>query len=153
MKTYESVFIAPPDTAPQKLDAFVDKLKSLLSAQGGETVNVDKWGRRRLSYPIDRHREGTYVHWLFKAPAPFLAELDKVYRVSDDVIRHLVCVAVRPSPQRPAAVSSSPDKQESAAATAAVTGAAPAAAASATAAVTPKEVPPHGHAPSTAPAQ
>ncbi|HZQ37927.1 MAG TPA: 30S ribosomal protein S6, partial [Dehalococcoidia bacterium] len=56
----------------------------------GEVTNVDRWGRRRLAYPIQRFTEGTYVVTELTLPAPSVAELDANLRISEDVIRHLI---------------------------------------------------------------
>lgn len=102
MQKYESIFIAPVELAPQKLDDLIEKLKGIISKNGGEFKAVDKWGRRRLAYPINRNREGFYVLMTFEGPGTILGELTQFYRVSDDVIRHLTCKApvFRPVPPR-----------------------------------------------------
>jgi small subunit ribosomal protein S6 len=102
VQKYESIFIAPVELSPQKLDDLIEKLKGIISKNGGEFKAVDKWGRRRLAYPIDRNREGFYVLLTFEGPGPILGELTQFYRVNDDVIRHMTCKApvFRPVPPR-----------------------------------------------------
>ena len=100
MQTYESIFIAPADADPARLDAFIDKIKDIITKPGGEGVSVEKWGRRRLAYPIRRHREGFYTLITFKAPESVPAELTRFYGVSEEVIRQLTCKAPRPNPVR-----------------------------------------------------
>lgn len=99
-ETYESIFISPVELASNKLDDFVEKTKSLITKAGGEIVAIEKWGRRRLAYPIRRHREGFYVFLKFKSPSTVLADLNKFYRVSEEVIRELTVKAVRVRPGR-----------------------------------------------------
>lgn len=98
MQNYETIFVAPADIQPQRLDDFVEKLRGVIAKQGGEITAVDKWGRRRLAYPIKRHREGFYVFLTFKSPTAILAELTQFYRVSEDIIRHLTVKAVDAKP-------------------------------------------------------
>ncbi len=100
MQSYESIFITPADLPTQQLDDFLEKFKSLVTKAGGQITNVDKWGRRRLTYPIKRHREGFYVLVIFQAPPTVLQELTQFYRVTDQVIRHMTCKAVRVRPGR-----------------------------------------------------
>jgi small subunit ribosomal protein S6 len=95
LQTYETIFISPPDLSAQKLDDLVEKIKTMVTRPGGEIVSVEKWGRRRLAYPIRRHPEGFYVFITFKSPPEVLAELTQFYKVTDDVIRQIVCKAVR----------------------------------------------------------
>jgi small subunit ribosomal protein S6 len=59
-------------------------------------VKVAPWGRRRLAYPIDRHREGSYHIVVFEAPAPALAELERGLLITEEVLRHLVTRVERP---------------------------------------------------------
>lgn len=101
LNDYETVFILPPDYSPQRVDEFIEKIKALVTKHGGETTVIDKWGRRRLAYPIKRHREGFYVFLMFKAPGPLLAELTQFFRVNEDVVRHIVCKALKGKPGSP----------------------------------------------------
>jgi small subunit ribosomal protein S6 len=101
LQTYESIFIVPADLPIKRLDDLIEKLKATVAKPGGLVKNVEKWGRRRLAYPIGRHREGFYVLLTFQSPSPVLAELTQLYRVSDDVIRHMTCKAPVPNPVPP----------------------------------------------------
>lgn len=101
MLLYETVFVVPADLSPQKTDEYVEKIKNMITAKGGEVVLVDKWGRRRLSYPIRRHREGFYTFLQFKAPSAFIAELNQFFRVSEEVIRQVICKALKGKPASP----------------------------------------------------
>jgi small subunit ribosomal protein S6 len=98
---YETVFILPADATPQKVDEFIDKVKAVISKGGGETTVLDKWGRRRLAYPVKRHREGFYVFLMFKAPGAVLAELTQLFRVNEDVFRHILCKSPEGKPGSP----------------------------------------------------
>lgn len=102
MQAYESIFIAPADIAPARLEEIIEKIKAIITKPGGEFKAAEKWGRRRLAYPIHRHREGFYVLLTFKAPSTVLAELTQFYKVSDAIVRHITCkaVIVRPVPPR-----------------------------------------------------
>ena len=79
MVHYETVFVLPGDLQPQKVDEYVDKVKSLIEKNGGEITLSDKWGRRRLAYPIERQREGFYTFLQFKAPPTAVAELTQFF--------------------------------------------------------------------------
>ena len=152
MQTYETIFIVPPDLPGPRLDEFIEKIKSLvLSKEGGEIVSIEKWGRRRLSYPIRRQREGFYVFITFKAHPSILAELTKLYRVSEDIIRELTCIAPRPNPviEKPASLTPA----GTAAAATAVPGAAPAVPSATPAAPAPEKEVPHAEPSPVAPAQ
>lgn len=101
MVHYETVFVLPGDLQPQKVDEYVDKVKSLIEKNGGEITLSDKWGRRRLAYPIERQREGFYTFLQFKAPPTAVAELTQFFRVSEEVIRQVVTKALKGKPASP----------------------------------------------------
>ncbi|MBK8576559.1 MAG: 30S ribosomal protein S6 [Elusimicrobia bacterium] len=98
---YETVFLLPGDAQPQKVDDFVEKVKSLIVQKGGEVTLTEKWGRRRLAYPIGRQREGYYTFMQFKSAPSFVAELNQFFRVSEEVIRQLICLALKGKPASP----------------------------------------------------
>jgi small subunit ribosomal protein S6 len=101
MNAYESVFLLPADCTPQRVDEFIEKLKSVITAAGGEITMIDKWGRRRLAYPVKRHREGFYTFLMFNAPGAVLAEITRLFQVNEDVFRHIVCKALVGKPGSP----------------------------------------------------
>lgn len=101
MNAYESVFLLPADSTPQRVDEFIEKFKSVVSKGGGEVTHIDKWGRRRLAYPVKRHREGFYTFVLFNAPGAVLAEVTRFFQVEEEVFRHIVCKALKGKPGSP----------------------------------------------------
>lgn len=98
---YETVFVLPGDLQPQKIDDYVEKVKTLIQQKGGDVTLVDKWGRRRLAYPIGRQREGFYTFIQFNAPPAAIAELTQFFRVSEEVIRQVVTKALKGKPASP----------------------------------------------------
>ena len=68
MRRYELMLVLRPDVADDKSQAVIDRTTRQIVAAGGQIVKVAPWGRRRLAYPIDRHREGSYHIVLFEAP-------------------------------------------------------------------------------------
>jgi small subunit ribosomal protein S6 len=73
-------------------EAAVNKFTGLIEKNGGELVKVDKWGKRRLAYPINKRNEGYYVLVNFKAEPAVSHEVERVLRITDEVIRHMVIV-------------------------------------------------------------
>jgi small subunit ribosomal protein S6 len=88
-RPYESMFICPSETSQKSIDEFVEKIKKSLSDTKGAVNSVQVWGRRRLTYPIKRQREGLYVFVDFNGGSASVRELNNLYRVSDLVLRHL----------------------------------------------------------------
>jgi len=96
MRRYELMLVIRPDVADDKSQALVDRTTRQVVAAGGQIVKVAPWGRRRLAYPIDRHREGSYQIILFEAPAPAILELEHTLLITEEVLRHLITRVERP---------------------------------------------------------
>jgi small subunit ribosomal protein S6 len=84
------MLILDPDTDEQQVGSVVDRITQILSAHGGEVSNVDRWGRRKLAFEIDRKAEGFYVVVTFTGESEALTELDRVLALADDVMRFKV---------------------------------------------------------------
>ena len=96
MRRYELMLVLRPDVADDRSQALIDRTTRQIVADGGQIVKVAPWGRRRLAYPIDRYREGSYHIVLFDAPAPAIAELERGLLITEEVLRHLVTRVERP---------------------------------------------------------
>ena len=88
---YESVVIFSLQTGEEGITALTEKFKSLISANGTIT-NVEEWGKRRLAYPINDETEGYYLLVNFTSKPDFPAELDRVLKITDGVLRSLITV-------------------------------------------------------------
>ncbi len=97
MRRYELMLVIRPDVADDKSQALVDRTTRGVVSAGGQIVKVAPWGRRRLAYPIDRHREGSYHIILFEAPSDAIVELEHTLQISEEVLRHLVTRVDHPS--------------------------------------------------------
>ena len=97
MRRYELMLVIRPDVADDKSQALIDRTTRGIVAAGGQIVKVAPWGRRRLAYPIDRHREGSYHIILFEAPSDSIVELEHTLLITEEVLRHLVTRVDRPS--------------------------------------------------------
>ena len=96
MRRYELMLVLRPDVADDRSQALIDRTTRGISASGGQIVKVAPWGRRRLAYPIDRHREGSYHIVLFEAPSDAIGELEHSLLITEEVLRHLVTRVERP---------------------------------------------------------
>src|SRR3954468_9584770 len=96
MRRYELMLIIRPDVADDKGQAVIDRVTRQITAAGGQIVKVAPWGRRRLAYPIDRHRDGSYHIILFEAPSEAVAELERALLIPEELLRHLVTRVERP---------------------------------------------------------
>ena len=90
MNSYELLYILNNDLSDEAKAAVVDKLNAVVTGNGGTVDNVDKWGTRRLAYPINYKNEGYYVLVNFTAPATLPDELERVMRITDSVVRFMI---------------------------------------------------------------
>jgi small subunit ribosomal protein S6 len=96
MRRYELMLVLRPDVADDKSQAVIDRTTRAIVGAGGQIVKVAPWGRRRLAYPIDRQREGSYHIILFEAPSEAVAELERGLLITEELLRHLVTRVERP---------------------------------------------------------
>src|SRR5580704_3497299 len=89
MRIYEELFIVKPDAPDEEVDALVETLRTQLTTLGATVDKIDKWGKRRLAYRVDKYREGAYVLLQFSAGPEAVKELERRLRVSDIVIKFL----------------------------------------------------------------
>jgi len=89
MRIYEELFIIKPDVLDEEVDAFVETLRTQLVALGATVDKIDKWGKRRLAYKVDKYREGTYVLFQFSAEPQHVHEFERRLRVADAVLKFL----------------------------------------------------------------
>jgi small subunit ribosomal protein S6 len=91
MKTaYEATFIVDPSLPQEQTEAIVEKYKGVVTRTEGEVTDVDVWEPRRLAYEVKGRREGRYVVMNFTSAPAAKDELDRIFRISDDVMRFLV---------------------------------------------------------------
>ncbi len=91
MRPYEVMFILDPvAVADDAVDSYIQRFTALLAEHGGQVTGVDKWGKRRFAYEIKGRTEGYYVVMTFQASREAVAELNRVMRITDHLIRHIV---------------------------------------------------------------
>jgi small subunit ribosomal protein S6 len=86
-RIYEELFIIKPDAPDEDVDHLVEQLRTQLTTAGATVDKVDKWGKRRLAYRVDKYREGTYVLFQFTSEPDVVKELERRLRVSDAVLK------------------------------------------------------------------
>ena len=89
MRIYEELFIARPDAPDEEVDQFIEQMKSVVTNVGGTVDKVDKWGKRRLAYRVDKYREGAYILFHFTSGPETVKEFERRLRVSDLVIKFI----------------------------------------------------------------
>ena len=88
---YEALYIIDPAQGEEGIAALVEKFQAMGEAEGTLT-NIDEWGKRRLAYPINDLNEGYYVLMNFESNPAFPAELERVMKITEGVLRCLTTV-------------------------------------------------------------
>ena len=89
MRIYEELFIIRPDAPDEEVDPFLEQMKTVVTNAGGTVDKVEKWGKRRLAYKVDKYREGAYVLVQFSSSPETVKEFERRLRVSDLVIKFI----------------------------------------------------------------
>ena len=87
MNSYELLYIIDNDLSEEAKEAVIAKISAVVTDNGGTIDGLDKWGTRKLAYAINYKTEGYYVLVNFTAPATLPAELERVMRITDSVMR------------------------------------------------------------------
>jgi small subunit ribosomal protein S6 len=89
-RDYELAFILSPEVNEEETRAVLERVEQIVATYGGQIVKVNQWGRRRLAYPIQRHRDGQYIFIDMILTTETVAELERMLKVSEIVLRHMV---------------------------------------------------------------
>jgi len=90
MNNYELLYIIDNAAADDKKEALIEKFSQLITDNGGVVEKVDKWGSKKLAYPIDFKNDGYYVLMNFSSKPEFPTELERQFRINDAVIRFMI---------------------------------------------------------------
>jgi small subunit ribosomal protein S6 len=101
MKVYETTVVFDPGLEEARINEEVDRLSQSIGQAGGEVLEVQRWGKRKLAYMIRKRRDGAYVHLKHKSPPDHIAEMDRRFRLNESVLRYLTVLAPKETP-RPA---------------------------------------------------
>lgn len=89
MRKYEVMFIIKSQEE-EATNAVITKFENLIKNNGGEVIKIDRWGKKRLAYEVKKNLEGFYCLIHFTAEPAVVAELDRVLKITEDVIKHMI---------------------------------------------------------------
>ncbi len=92
MRHYEAMYIIDPDVPEEQWEAAIARYSKIITDHGGIVSDAGLWdrGRRTLAYSINKKTEGIYVLMQFQSDADAPKELERIFRISDDVMRHII---------------------------------------------------------------
>jgi len=111
---YETMYILRPDIAEDEVANHITEYNKLLEEFGGNILDSQMRGKRRLAYPIAKHREGIYVQLSHQGDGQHIFKIEKAMRLSEDVIRYMTVkqTGPLPTPKTPSKITSQPENKE-----------------------------------------
>ena len=89
LNKYESIYIINPEVEEQGIKELVEKFNTLIETEGGKVSETQEWGLKRLAYPIQKKEQGYYVLVNFEAKPESIVELERVYKITDGVMKFI----------------------------------------------------------------
>jgi small subunit ribosomal protein S6 len=90
VRDYELGIVVSPEASEEQTKGILDRVEQVIQTYGGQVVKVHPWGRRRLAYPIERHRDGLYFFLDLSLTSQTVLEIDRNLKVAEEVIRYLI---------------------------------------------------------------
>ena len=90
LREYELVMVVSPEVEDNAVTGTIERVTKFVQSHGGEVLQSDHWGRRRLAYKIKRYNEGNYVRAQLRMPPERTGELESNLRIAEDILRHLL---------------------------------------------------------------
>ncbi|HEY7350580.1 MAG TPA: 30S ribosomal protein S6 [Ktedonobacterales bacterium] len=90
MRDYELGIVVSPEASEEQTKGILDRVTHIVQTNGGQVVKVHPWGRRRLAFPIERHREGLYFFLDLSLTPQTVLDIDRNLKVTEEVIRHMM---------------------------------------------------------------
>lgn len=90
MKNYELLYIIDNGIEEEAREGIINKISAIVTDSGGKVDTLDKWGAKKLAYPIDFKTEGYYVMMNFQAESDIPAEVQRVLKITDSVMRYMI---------------------------------------------------------------
>lgn len=112
MRKYETFFILNPDLTEEIYSSASDKLKSIVTANGGSVISYVPWGKKKLAYPVKKHSQGLYVLMEYAGGPELVAELERNMRLDERVLKFItVKLADRYDPEKEASSDAAPRRE------------------------------------------
>lgn len=89
MNKYETIMIINSTLEEKEIESTIEKFVNLIN-ENGKVTTKEIWGKRKLAYPIQKKNEGFYVQLVFRAESDFIDELNRIYNITDEVMKHII---------------------------------------------------------------
>lgn len=99
MRFYETTIVLDPQSEDAIIEREVEKVTNTIAQAEGQLVTTQKWGVKRMAYPIQKHAQAHYVHFVYQAPPSVPGELESMFRINETILRHLTVLVEGPLPK------------------------------------------------------
>lgn len=99
MQSYEIMLMLDPELEEERQEEITTRIRELVEGAGGSWESIDAWGRRKLAYEIDHKADALYWVIAFRADPAALAEVSRVLRITEGVLRHMATIRPAPAPE------------------------------------------------------
>ena len=89
MRRYETIFILRPSLNENEINTTIDNTTSIITADGGQIIEADRWGMKKLAYQIKKESQGFYVYLDYSGTPDAVAEMERKFRIDDAVLRYM----------------------------------------------------------------
>lgn len=96
MRFYETTIVLSPQSDDAAIGHEIDKITQTIVADSGHLVDTHRWGVKRMAYPIQKHTQGQYIHFVYQAPPTVPGKLESAFRINENVLRHLTVLVEGP---------------------------------------------------------
>jgi small subunit ribosomal protein S6 len=87
LRRYETIFITLADMPAEETEALIERYKSIVTSLEGSMIKIEKWGKRKLAYPIEKRKEGFYVLFDFGGESKIVSEIERNFKIDDKIVR------------------------------------------------------------------
>ena len=89
MRRYETIYIIKAGASEEEKTAIIDRATAIIEEGGGFTVTLDRWGVKKLAYEISKEAQGYYVYFEYASTPEAVAEMERIFRIDDNVLKYL----------------------------------------------------------------
>lgn len=100
MPKYETIIILDPSLPDESQEQWVSTVTETVSRERGHVLDLQRWGKKRLAYEIKKRREGSYIYFILEGSSKIVRELERLFRISEEVLKCLTVKIERPKERR-----------------------------------------------------
>jgi small subunit ribosomal protein S6 len=89
MRHYETTYVLRPNLGEDLFTEIIERTNAIVTDHGGSVINIDRWGIKRLAYEVKKETQGCYIYMNYAAPGNTIKELERIFRIDDQVLRYL----------------------------------------------------------------